>query len=235
MRWSVVLAVVAEAGKHVYRAGSAPTITHNTLVKRGVILWAHGRSATDTYCLTLRRSARMNFCRHMKEGFNTKHASGVLLRKKRLEKCGRSGELLTHIKPSHVRNSSRTDVRSPEDLFAAARGAGFEVVVAVYRHNALARAVSSFEIHRYAGLKREDSGTLAARRREAKLRQRASEDFCHKPGALKRHFETERDLYDRGLRAARANGLKLLRFSFEAVIVGAPIIRSARRRGGAVL
>ena len=217
MRWSVVLVVAAEAGKHVYRAGSAPTITHNTLVKRGVILWAHGRSATDTYCLTLRRSARMNFCRHMKEGFNTKHASGVLLRKKRLEKCGRSGELLTHIKPSHVRNSSRTDVRSPEDLFAAARGAGFEVVVAVYRHNALARAVSSFEIHRYAGLKREDSGTLAARRREAKLRQRASEDFCHKPGALKRHFETERDLYDRGLRAARANGLKLLRFSFEAV------------------
>ena len=73
------------------------------------------------------------------------------------------------------------------------------------------------------------------RRREAKLRQRASEDFCHTPGALKRHFETERDLYDRGLRAARANGLKLLRFSFEAVIVGAPIIRSARRRGGAVL
>ena len=217
MRWSVVLVVAAEAGKHVYRAGSAPTITHNTLVKRGVILWAHGRSATDTYCLTLRRSARMNFCRHMKEGFNTKHASGVLLRKKRLERCGRSGELLTHIKPSHVRNSSRTDLRSPEDLFAAARGAGFEVVVAVYRHNALARAVSSFEIHRYAGLKREDSGTLAARRREAKLRQRASEDFCHKPGALKRHFERERDLYDRGLRAARANGLKLLRFSFEAV------------------
>ena len=217
MRWSVLLAMVAEAGKHVYRAGSAPTITHNTLVKRGVILWAHGRSATDTYCLTLRRSARMNFCRHMKEGFNTKHASGVLLRKKRLEKCGKSGELLTHIKPGHVRNSSRTDLRSPEDLFAAARGAGFEVVVAVYRHNALARAVSSFEIHRYAGLKREDSGTLAARRREAKLRQRASEDFCHKPGALKRHFETERDLYDRGLRAARANGLKLLRFSFEAV------------------
>ena len=139
----------------------------------------------------------------MKEGFNTKHASGVLLRKKRLERCGKDGQLLTHIKPSHVRNSSRTDVRSPEDLFAAARGAGFEVVVAVYRHNALARAVSSFEIHRYAGLKREDSGTLAARRREAKLRQRASEDFCHKPGALKRHFETERDLYDRGLRAAR--------------------------------
>ena len=113
MRWSILLAV-ADAGKHVYRAGSAPTITHNTLVKRGVILWAHGRSATDTYCLTLRRSARMNFCRHMKEGFNTKHASGVLLRKKRLEKCGKSGELLTHIKPSHVRNSSRTDVRSPD-------------------------------------------------------------------------------------------------------------------------
>ena len=219
MHWTAAFNILlaAEAGKHVYRAGSAPTISHNTLVKRGVILWAHGRSATDTYCLTLRRSARMNFCRHMKEGFNTKHASGVLLRKKRLEKCGRSGELLTHIKPGHVRNTSRTDVRSPEDLFAAARGAGFEVVVAVYRHNALARAVSSFEIHRYAGLKREDSGTLAARWREAKLRQRASEDFCHKPGALKRHFETERDLYDRGLRAARANGLKLLRFSFEAV------------------
>ena len=94
----------------------------------------------------------MNFCRHMKEGFNTKHASGVLLRKKRLERCGKDGQLLTHIKPSHVRNSSRTDVRSPEDLFAAARGAGFEVVVAVYRHNALARAVSSFEIHRYAAV-----------------------------------------------------------------------------------
>ena len=152
MRWSVVLVVVAEAGKHVYRAGSAPTISHNTLVKRGVILWAHGRSATDTYCLTLRRSARMNFCRHMKEGFNTKHASGVLLRKKRLERCGKDGQLLTHIKPSHVRNTSRTDLRSPEDLFAAAKGAGFEVVVAVYRHNALARAVSSFEIHRYAAV-----------------------------------------------------------------------------------
>ena len=40
-------------------------------------------------------------------------------------------------------------------------------------------------------------------RKEAKLKQRATEDFSHAPGALKRHFETERDLYDRGLRAAR--------------------------------
>lgn len=148
-----------------------------------------------------------------------------------------------------MRNRTNTDLRTPEALFAAARGAGFAVVVAcveinqwshftpssrrsyrdngahlisvqvvaVYRHNALARAVSSFEIHRYADLKPADAGSPAARRREAKLKQRASDNFCNKPGALQRHFGTERDLYDRGLRAARANGLKVLRFSFEAV------------------
>ena len=49
MRWSAILLAVAEAGKHVYRAGSAPTITHNTLVNESYF-WAHGRSATDTYC-----------------------------------------------------------------------------------------------------------------------------------------------------------------------------------------
>ena len=220
MHWSLRLLVAlatARAGKRVVRPEAPLTYATRSAVRTGVILWAHGRSATDTYCLTLRRSARMNYCRHMKEGFNTKHSSGVLLRKKRLERCGREGQLLTHIKPSHVRNRTNTDLRTPEALIAAARGAGFAVVVAVYRHNALARAVSSFEIHRYAGLKPAEAGSPAARRREAKLKQRAADDFCNKPGALQRHFGTERDLYDRGLRAARANGIKVLRFSFEAV------------------
>ena len=94
-------------------------------------------------------------------------------------------------------------------------------------------AASTPSTRPHESLPRRFRDVSVRRRREAKLKQRATEDFCHAPGALKRHFETERDLYDRGLRAARANGLKLLRFSFEAVIVGAPIIRSARRRGGA--
>ena len=34
--------------------------------RRGVILWAHGRSATDTYCGTLKDSAHFRYCNGMK-------------------------------------------------------------------------------------------------------------------------------------------------------------------------
>ncbi|KAK7248740.1 hypothetical protein SO694_00040262 [Aureococcus anophagefferens] len=59
--------------------------------RRGVILWAHGRSATDTYCGTLKDSAHFRYCNGIKEGFNTQHRQGRDLTRKNLERCALGG------------------------------------------------------------------------------------------------------------------------------------------------
>ena len=115
--------------------------------RRGVILWAYGRSATDTYCGTLKDSAHFRYCNGIKEGFNTQHREGRDLTRKNLERCARRNEMLSHVKPSHLSGQDKPDhLNTPEKLMRAARQLGYEVIVAEYRSNALARMVSSLSL-----------------------------------------------------------------------------------------
>ena len=80
--------------------------------RRGVILWAYGRSATDTYCGTLKDSAPFRYCNGIKEGFNTdrNHApQGRDLTRTNLARCARRDEMLSHIRRRGTRGApSRT-------------------------------------------------------------------------------------------------------------------------------
>ena len=173
--------------------------------RRGVILWAYGRSATDTYCGTLKDSAHFRYCNGIKEGFNTdrNHApQGRDLTRTNLARCARRDEMLSHIKPGHLSKQDRPDhITTPEKLMRAARDNGYEVVVAEYRSNALARMVSSWEMHA-----RSAADTEA--------------EFCLPGDGLVEKMAEEKRLWQRGLRAAVHERLKVIELSFENVTRG---------------
>uniref|UniRef100_A0A7S3ZWV3 Uncharacterized protein n=1 Tax=Pelagomonas calceolata TaxID=35677 RepID=A0A7S3ZWV3_9STRA len=179
-----------------HRRERASNATAQDASRRGVILWAHGRSATDTFCEAMRQAAHLTYCRNIKEGFNHLHAEGKRLTRNRLKKCVRRGQLLSHIKPGHLYSQG---LATPEALFRAAREVGFGVVVAEYRQNALARMVSSFE-----------------------MRTRTPADakavFCKKDGELVKKFEWERTIWERGVAAAKAEEFTIIEFTFLELI-----------------
>ena len=76
-----------------HRRERASNATAQDASRRGVILWAHGRSATDTFCEAMRQAAHLTYCRNIKEGFNHLHAEGKRLTRNRLKNCVRRGQL----------------------------------------------------------------------------------------------------------------------------------------------
>ena len=168
---------------------------------QGIILWAEGRSATDTYCETLRKTASLKYCNGHEESFSPSKNRPALTRK-HLAACSRKNQLLAHVKPSHLRED--TDLATPEDLMGAARGLGFGVVVADFRANQLAREVSSFE--------RDVSRKRASR-------DAASDRFCG--GGIKTGFAANETFWRRGVDAARAAHLKVVEVAFRDIVAGA--------------
>ena len=77
---------------------------------QGVLLWADGRSATDTFCNTLKKTVSLKYCNGHEESFSRSKNRPPLTRKN-LGKCSRRNELLAHVKPSHLRED--TDSRRP--------------------------------------------------------------------------------------------------------------------------
>ena len=168
---------------------------------RGVLLWAEGRSATDTFCETLRKTVGLKYCNGHEESFSPAKDRPALTRK-HLAACARKNQLLAHVKPSHLRED--TDLATPELLMGAARGLGFGVVVADFRANQLARAVSSFE--------RDVS-------RKRVPRDAASRVFCG--GGIKTGFAANETFWRRGVDAARAAHLKVVEVAFRDIVAGA--------------
>ncbi len=168
---------------------------------QGIILWAEGRSATDTFCNTLKRTVGLRYCNGHEESFSRSKNRPPLTRKN-LGKCSRRNELLAHVKPSHLRED--TDLATPELLMGAARGLGFGVVVADFRANQLAREVSSFERD-------------VSRRRVS--RDAASDRFC--AGGVKAGFASNFSFWRRGVDAARAAHLKVVEVAFRDIVAGA--------------
>lgn len=168
----------------------------------GVMLWAYGRSATDTFAGTLMESSKFRYCGGQKEGFtkNGGHArKGVALSQQALTKCIATDGRVTHIKPQHLVEKG-SSLRTVDDLFPAVKAAGFTVVVAAFRYNQLLREVSSIELETNGELERF---------------KRAKEYFCmdHLTQSWRKHHETWRS----GTESAKRDGLDVLELSFEDV------------------
>ena len=93
----------------------------------GLILWAHGRSATGTFASALLTTDHMEYCNGMKEGFKRR-----VLSKSTLARCIERGQYLTHIKPQHLRNLD-SKLQKPSIFFPAAWESGFGILVAIFR------------------------------------------------------------------------------------------------------
>ena len=176
--------------------------------RNGVILWAYGRSATDTYCGSLKKSASFKYCNGIKEGFNRRHKLGTFLESKNLKKCAKRGEMLTHIKPSHLRNSRNisSHLDTPERLMKAARSAGYGIIVVEYRANALARQVSSWELYKTSSNFEKKS----RKERNAEARHEFCKDNI-------KSWEKIFDKWERGVVAASKEGLTVIELNFNNV------------------
>ena len=200
--------------------------------RRGVLLWAHGRSATDAYCGALKKSAHFEYCNGVKEGFKRridrggkidKMASHVLTTEA-LKACAERNEMLTHIKPSkHLATKAGGEaIDTPEKLMEIAGKVGYEVIVAVYRSNALARAVSAWEL--ITKRHHRSKTKLEKRERNRKVRER----FCGK--SLINLFKEMKEIWERGVAAARARNLEVIVLNFDNVTqgIGAAVERTTR-------
>ena len=169
--------------------------------RRGVVLWSHGRSASDALAGTLKDSANFSYCNGLKEGFGNKHDSS-LISKKALDPCRDRDEMLTHVMPVFLDKPGNA-LTTPKAFFRAARDRGFKVVVAVWRENVLARQVSSFEL-------------MVAHGRVSSRDAGAREHFCG--GTLIRQIEDLTRAYRAGVNAARDAGLKVVERTFDEVV-----------------
>ena len=166
--------------------------------RRGVVLWSHGRSASDALAGTLKDSANFSYCNGLKEGFGNKHDSS-LISKKALDACRDRDEMLTHVMPVFLDKPGNA-LTTPKTFFRAARDRGFKVVVAVWRENVLARQVSSFEL-------------MVAHGRVSSRDAGAREHFCG--GTLIRQIEDLTRAYRTGVNAARDAGLAVVERTFD--------------------
>jgi hypothetical protein len=111
----------------------------------GVILWAHGRSATDTLANAFGHIAKMPYCNHVKEGFKNLAKRGLFLSTLSLRRCIEKKQLFTHVKPMHL-VANQSALKTPAAFFMGAWDAGFRTVISSFRTNQLATAVSSYEL-----------------------------------------------------------------------------------------
>ena len=169
--------------------------------RRGVVLWSHGRSASDALAGTLKASANFSYCNGLKEGFGNKHDSS-LISKKALDACRDRNQMLTHVMPVFLDKPGNA-LTTPKAFFRAARDRGFKVIVAVWRENVLARQVSSFEL-------------MVAHGRVSSRDAGAREHFCG--GTLTQQIEDLTRAYRDGVNAARDAGLKVVERTFDEVV-----------------
>lgn len=167
----------------------------------GVVVWAHGRSATDTFAGSLMLTAGWDYCKGEKEAFKENGPTA-----EELKTCFEDHERLTHVKPNHIH--SQGELRNSSQFFDAAKSAGFTVVAAVYRSNALNRMVSSFE------LSAKHITDKAERCREAKELFCSSNNTRH----LRDLFLDQRRELLQGINDAERRGFKVIQLSFEDVI-----------------
>jgi hypothetical protein len=135
-----------------------------------LLLWAHGRSATETLFGTLEKDAHVHPCYGVKEAFKGKRESRTLSYAS-LMHCARTAcredtkcAVGTHLKPSHLRGNS-SELQTTPEFVAAADQAGWRLMVVVYRRNSLARFVSSWELSHYrhtTNLKRRHSTSVTS-------------------------------------------------------------------------
>eukprot|EP00931_Biecheleriopsis_adriatica_P046811 TRINITY_DN2692_c0_g1_i2.p1 TRINITY_DN2692_c0_g1~~TRINITY_DN2692_c0_g1_i2.p1 ORF type:complete len:352 (+),score=48.45 TRINITY_DN2692_c0_g1_i2:74-1129(+) len=184
--------------------GHKGTVVHSAQTNtsgQGILLWSEGRSASDSLMKTLQRTTGLEFCNGHEESFKGgNNPVNVTLSFESLQRCIQKGELLMHVKPSHL-TTKTSMLRTPEAFFDAAFRAGFKLAIANFRENQLARDVSSFE----QDLKRHENNT-----EEYALQQL----HCESPIE---HYEEDRRVYSAGFQAATKAGFTVAPLSFSDI------------------
>ena len=213
-----------------HRRERAPNATAQDASRRGVILWAHGRSATDTFCEAMRQAAHLTYCRNIKEGFNHLHAEGKRLTRNRLKKCVRRGQL-----PAPARKPRRLRI-GPHQLDGVESAADNSQVDHPGRlshikpghlySQGLATPEALFRAAREVGfgvvVAEYRQNALARMVSSFEMRTRTPADakavFCKKDGELVKKFEWERTIWERGVAAAKAEEFTIIEFTFLELI-----------------
>ena len=194
----------------------------------GVILWAHGRSATDTFADMLRKNGGMNYCNGRKEGFKM---SFDRFNYNAFRKCILGEELLTHVKPMHIilpRDETipqkvdetyedyrdRTNIHDTKEFFLQAKRAGFGTVVTTKRLNGLATMLSSMELNYKHSPEKKDGMSFEKWVEIVAIPKKF-------PVTVEQSFANSDEAYNSGVRAAREIGYVVKEFSFEEVTTDA--------------
>ena len=150
LRWACVLLAVASPARGS-EGGKGGKGGDKEGRPTGMLLWSHGRSATDTLAQTLKATGDYKWCYGEKESFSHHRLSadnlGICFAKPG-DKSNRAergpGFKVMHVKPVHLLRPSSA-IRTPAAFMRALAqlGGAIKLVVVVRRANQLARLVSS--------------------------------------------------------------------------------------------
>ena len=176
-----------------------------------VILLSPGRTATDTVSHTITQSSTLRYCDGTKEYYGHGKLPDAASLQRCFEKYRDRGGVYIHVKPEHITldekqsRGNRRVIKSPEEFFSAAKSIGFRIVAVGWRDNQLAREISSFEM--FAG----KPGTP-----QQKFDAEARKHFTNRN--MVKFFGFKTMLFNRGVIAARKNGLKIVPMSFNDIV-----------------
>jgi len=174
---------------------------HTTPV--GLVLWSHGRTASSTFCASLRDSSQLKYCQKGKETFS----GGVT--EEGLAKCMVDGDRLTHIKPRFL---DKPGLNSTSDLMRAIKRSNVNTVIATYRDNELAHELSRFELSIFDGNVRFNRTRI--RYEDDELRHAAAAETYCGDFDLTWEFSKRRRAWRDGVRDALRAGLSVKYYSF---------------------
>lgn len=170
----------------------------------GILLYAHGRTATESYYKTVMNIAgsemRSLFDSHL-GGESWKNIKGVPTDAFNVTLA--ANRRYAHVKPKHIFDGQGRDgkVQTDDELFRLAKAAGFTLVVVIYRSNELAWLMSNLEFSRFL------TGNTPV-----------SDAICRDSEMLLEGLDESRRQIRRGIIAARNAGFPVLLATFEDIV-----------------
>lgn len=201
--------------------------------RKGIILFSEGRSATlsisDSFVSS---NLNVKYCFDRKESFRTKKVTDSTLSSCfAKEAAGNNSIMFTHIKPGHIETVHNLKFTTVINFINSAYTAGFNVLVANRRDNALAREISSFELFEKNLLAKVKMGNFSAR---LKYEKRAFNHFNDR-GLRGWHERFQRSFAIMELAKYRAKGIGMSVVSTDFVELVHEPCAVSRRIGEALL
>mmetsp|Transcript_17404 Transcript_17404/g.54358 ORF Transcript_17404/g.54358 Transcript_17404/m.54358 type:complete len:306 (+) Transcript_17404:44-961(+) len=167
----------------------------------GVVLWAHGKSATDYYAKSVVNTANWTLCNRDKESFKPQVRK---LNAHNIRACIDRGQRFAHIKPGHLQWAEE-GLEDPTRLFQTLKDSGWTVIAVLHRENSFSRQLSGINWH----LRHESA---------KKARDKSfTHHFCTKGDNVEVQYKPERKIITDGINAALAAGLKVLYLTYADV------------------